>query len=636
MISSLALEPCASAPPTSSWNLGTARLCATLRAVSKKSRRAFPDFAKTALESIEKGDITSDTLLSSFTLRLAKTHLPNKYSTYEAQERLKQTLLAPSAQHRRGTLRTYATHVFFNIVFDRSLAPLLVERPDPTHFESDGAKQSWENIYSKLNQNLAFSIAVLKYLSEGENSLAAIDALVHHFTPLNSVQQPHLYKEFMFVAAQSGAWNIVKLLLESGRAQIDDEGIDYLGYLDLLMDAPGTYNLAGECDLLLQTERKNLLHIAAEQGDVETLEYLHAKLPGAALWIDKADGMNRTPLFYAVQKSHLSATVWLLDHGASVGDQSVGNHCSLLHVVNDVHIAALLIKHGVNVNATDFLGGSPLAWHCRNPKMVQLLITAGADVKAQGLRAFRSAESSEVHTMLVKAGLDLDKALIEESRPDVVKLLLQAGARPNATNDLGETALHHAGDEEIVTLLVQAGANLRAVDHNGTSVLASQYFRCGLWGATDLYVASARTNQLNTFTQLLNEPGPTGRTLLHQLVHALCGDLTLPSIPEPRLFLRLTEVVNAVQQFAEWGADLHAKDRAGLSAYDCVCQHLASVRQLLDDAETCRAEDPERQSFLSRLVVTNTILTKLAALLQPSQSDASGNTHVEKKQKTPE
>ncbi len=60
-------------------------------------------------------------------------------------------------------------------------------------------------------------------------------------------------------------------------------------------------------------------------------------------------------------------------------------------------------------------------------------------------------------------------------RPQLVKLLLDYGASPNATNWRGDTALTFAcdnGDEKTVLLLLDAGANIQAQTKQGSSALS--------------------------------------------------------------------------------------------------------------------------------------------------------------------
>mmetsp|Transcript_21874 Transcript_21874/g.30086 ORF Transcript_21874/g.30086 Transcript_21874/m.30086 type:complete len:291 (+) Transcript_21874:39-911(+) len=70
-----------------------------------------------------------------------------------------------------------------------------------------------------------------------------------------------------------------------------------------------------------------------------------------------------------------------------------------------------------------------------------------------------------------------DTALILAShsdRPDVVKLLLDHHANPNAANGYGNTALHeacHAGLLNVSKLLVAAGANVAAANKKGSTPL---------------------------------------------------------------------------------------------------------------------------------------------------------------------
>ena len=72
---------------------------------------------------------------------------------------------------------------------------------------------------------------------------------------------------------------------------------------------------------------------------------------------------------------------------------------------------------------------------------VEEALKAGADVNIIG---------SEGFTVLMLAALF--------NSPEVVSLLLKAGAYVNARNDKGETALTYAGDPEVISILDQYGA----------------------------------------------------------------------------------------------------------------------------------------------------------------------------------
>ena len=107
------------------------------------------------------------------------------------------------------------------------------------------------------------------------------------------------------------------------------------------------------------------------------------------------------------------------------------------------------------------IGGTPLhvaARHNTRPEVVALLIKAGADVDAKGKhgrtplhRAARSNENPEIVELLVKSGLDVD-----------------------TRNSFGRTPLHYAADNgnpEVLTVLLEAGANVNARDDSGATPL---------------------------------------------------------------------------------------------------------------------------------------------------------------------
>lgn len=94
-----------------------------------------------------------------------------------------------------------------------------------------------------------------------------------------------------------------------------------------------------------------------------------------------------------------------------------------------------------------------------NPEILQVLISAGADVNAQN-------EDGETALM---------KAMDEDVNPACVNVLLKAGAKVNLKEEDGETALMKALDEnvppEVITALLDAGADAKAKDTMGRGVV---------------------------------------------------------------------------------------------------------------------------------------------------------------------
>lgn len=129
----------------------------------------------------------------------------------------------------------------------------------------------------------------------------------------------------------------------------------------------------------------------------------------------------------------------------------------------------LLIKAGADVKAKGYEGRTALM-HAADKDTAELLIKAGADVNAKddnGWTALMEAAYSgykDVAELLIKSGADSRMAFawaVKESRSDAVELLINAGANPNVTDSEGISALDYAilyGQNDIANLLRAAGA----------------------------------------------------------------------------------------------------------------------------------------------------------------------------------
>jgi hypothetical protein len=117
-------------------------------------------------------------------------------------------------------------------------------------------------------------------------------------------------------------------------------------------------------------------------------------------------------------------------------------------------VVDFLLKNGANPNQSDPTGHIPLTWAVKAVRFdvpVQVrtqifirLLEAGADPHLK-------TPSEYKYTPLLTAALS--------GQSEIVQILLRAGVNVNATNTIGQTALHLAGNAEVAQLLLSVGAD---------------------------------------------------------------------------------------------------------------------------------------------------------------------------------
>jgi uncharacterized protein len=179
----------------------------------------------------------------------------------------------------------------------------------------------------------------------------------------------------------------------------------------------------------------------------------------------------------------------LLTRKADVNVRSDDGSTALLWAAhwNDEATADLLIRAGANANVSNDFGMTPLSRACTNASaaLVQLLLDAGANPNARiatgatPIMTCASTGNADAVRALIARGADVNAkepsekqdALMwaaAERHPNVVRLLVEAGANPQAHTKKGFTALHFAareGDLESVRQLLAAGVNVNIRSH---------------------------------------------------------------------------------------------------------------------------------------------------------------------------
>jgi ankyrin repeat protein len=297
------------------------------------------------------------------------------------------------------------------------------------------------------------------------------------------------------------------------------------------------------------------LHMATECADPAAVHSIVQQLVAAGADVDARSGRSGrdhcTPLTYACRRARIAAIEALRQAGAAAEAAEE----ALVQVTNKI----ITMTESAVGQVQRGSGGS----HSRPVMLVgmqvvtALLAPVGTASTATAVGVNRTAP----------AGTAALVAAIEQGRPDVVKLLLQAGATVNATTAaLGSTSRAGAAmkQADIVAPLLQSGAK-DAVDSEGFTAL--------MWAAASRSVG--RIQALLHAGAAVNARSATGMTALHAAV-MLHPDFSRPTAAATK---------SAVQALLAAGADASAAHHCGLTPlHICVRTWPASVSQQLLDA----------------------------------------------------
>ncbi|KAK2592063.1 hypothetical protein QQS21_010242 [Conoideocrella luteorostrata] len=278
----------------------------------------------------------------------------------------------------------------------------------------------------------------------------------------------------------------------------DDEGDFETANVELDLEAAGLNPSVTRLDLEDKNEAgMTRLHHAVQTGDLQLAESLMQD--GAKL--SSKDKEGRTTVHYAfMEQTCYPALINLL---LSAGDKGIMNQGddngqTALHYAaqmdNMVGIE-ILAEHGVDADALDSYGFTPLLWAVVAGKVraAEKLLSLGAgdpnSASPDGKSALAWAAGLShvaIARLLVDCGASVSKTLIKglmmtpldeaaaAGNHVIVQLLLAMGTNPNSRDRDGWSAIHWAAEEghlEVVRLLLESGANVNAVSSYGTSAL---------------------------------------------------------------------------------------------------------------------------------------------------------------------
>ncbi len=213
-----------------------------------------------------------------------------------------------------------------------------------------------------------------------------------------------------------------------------------------------------------------------------------------------SDG-KKTPLIVAAEKNNVKMARLFIEHGAELNRTNkygrTALHTAVMH--NSLKAADFLLsQQGININAVDYTQSMPIHY-IQSYEMASLLINRKARINfknKKGLPPIFFSPDKRTMQLFISKGAKLDVptdggfTLIDSVKnPEIILMLVKAGANVNSQNAQGETPLHRlikskTGDKNSVMRairrLVRRGANVDIRDKHGLSPLHYAIKKCDI------------------------------------------------------------------------------------------------------------------------------------------------------------
>jgi ankyrin repeat protein len=209
--------------------------------------------------------------------------------------------------------------------------------------------------------------------------------------------------------------------------------------------------------------------------------------------INARDSQGNSPLHAAVRWNAVTSVSFLISAGIDVDVHSL-NGSTPLHdsvTLNLPEVEALLISKGANLESKNIDGNTPLMEAVRGGYLnsIDKLIASNADTSTRNIRGDTplhiavGLERIDIINRLLKTGVSIHARNTKNRTPfqmsltispRIVSALLENN-RINISDDFGNSVLHVAlnerTDENIIRVIINQGARINAVDYNGKTPL---------------------------------------------------------------------------------------------------------------------------------------------------------------------
>lgn len=302
---------------------------------------------------------------------------------------------------------------------------------------------------------------------------------------------PYTYQEkvsynpsLLSSSSRDGKFNIVKLLLDAGA---DEKELEW----DELKHKIA-YGSLEECKKAIQIGC-SLQSIDGWDRTPFLLCILSGDINKAQLLLENGASLNdrgrceMTCLMYAVHKNDVEMCKWLISKGANVNEVTDFGTTALIEAAEygASDCVKVLLEAGANLHAETVTQGCAIE-NAINIETVQILVNAGADINRIGgdgnnlLMYAVEKGNYQFLKELLENGADPNVTSIGEiplhkasrwGNVAMVKLLLEYGSNPNAKDVDNETPLHWVKSAEIAKMLMEAGAKYDIINIVGQTAL---------------------------------------------------------------------------------------------------------------------------------------------------------------------
>ncbi|KAG4267322.1 hypothetical protein FPRO04_04934 [Fusarium proliferatum] len=268
-------------------------------------------------------------------------------------------------------------------------------------------------------------------------------------------------------ACENGQFGIFKVLLERDAQPVNTVGAAYS--LLMLASKNGHIDIARwlidhGADIHQRYKKQSAIWLASSNGYAELVELLLDA--GADI---HTCGVNDVPILCpATEKGNEKVVKLLLKRKANVEAKDDQGR-TLLHLAarneGSQAIMEALISYGADINARDNSGSTPLISTVLRASIDEIgfLISQGADTTAQ-----ENTGEACIH-----------KAMRRRTRHEIVRLLLDNGAKADARTKGGRTCLHVLADQygvvsctgDLIQLVTSRGVDINANGNDGNTVL---------------------------------------------------------------------------------------------------------------------------------------------------------------------